>query len=385
MAKFNKLDQSDYYKLILRCVHCGFCLQSCPTYRLLGIEADSPRGRLYLTRAMVDKRIDIAKDVANHLYKCTMCANCEIACPSAVKYTDIMFITREIMAEANAVPLGAEQLVNTINNAKNIFMMDNTLRKDWVIYTGVEAPIKDKADMVYFVGCVTSYSGRIQGVAQAIASILNYVGEDWTLLKDEWCCGHPLKLEGATKEFKKVAEHNVKMIEETGATKVVSGCPGCCLALKKEYPEVLGRKLNFEVLHFSQILDEYIKKGKLKIPKFESKVTYHDPCELGRILGIINEPRRVIKSISDKFVEPIERGKEGFCCGGGGLLKVTDSQLSESIANKRLEMLIKTGAEVIISACPTCYQSLADATSRKNKALQVIDIAELIAQRLGLM
>jgi Fe-S oxidoreductase len=204
-------------------------------------------------------------------------------------------------------------------------------------------------------------------------------------MAEEWCCGHPLGVGGATEGYREIAEHNVRVVENMRAKIVVSGCPGCCLAFREEYPRVLGRKPNFEVIHFTQLLDRYINEGKIRIPKLHATATYHDPCELGRLGGVLEEPRRVLGSFIENFIEPKESGRIGRCCGAGGLLKATNSLMSGDLAEKRLAMLNNTGAELILSACPSCDQNLGEASSRLPNSKRVQDLAELVAQQMGLI
>jgi Fe-S oxidoreductase len=380
-----KLQREDMFA----CAQCGYCIKPCPTYDQGRWESISARGKIFFLKELLRKDKSPSKEVLNQfakrLYDCSICGRCKQVCHLDLDLVDLWFKLREYVVEKGLAPSIVLQVVDSIFNTKNVFAMDSESRNDWTVYTGAEVKTKDKADLVYFVGCVTSYSGRLQEIPTSVTAILNHVGEDWTLLKDEWCCGHPLKVAGDKKRLKETVEHNVKIIEETGATRVVSGCPGCCLALKQEYLEVVGRKPNFEVIHFSELLDQYIEEGKLKIPHVKKKVTYHDPCELGRMLGIYTPPRRVINSINGGVIEPEENREDGVCCGSGGLLKAVNMPLSQNVADKRLKDLAKTEAQMIVSACPSCDLNLMEASLRINTDLPVVDIAVLVAKQLGLV
>ena len=176
----------------------------------------------------------------------------------------------------------------------------------------------------------------------------------------------------------------MRNIENMHAKVVVSGCPGCCLALKEEYPRILGRELNFEVVHFTQLLDRYATEGKLRIPELHATTTYHDPCELARLGGVVDEPRRVLRSFVKKLIEPEESGSIGRRCWSGGLLKATNSTMSGNLAEKRLAMLQSTGADIVTSACRSCDQNLTEALSKLQESKRVQDLAELVAQQIGL-
>ncbi|MEM2543496.1 MAG: (Fe-S)-binding protein [Nitrososphaerota archaeon] len=378
---------------IFACAQCGYCVKKCPVYYFLGWESTSPRGKMFTLKEILgnNSRLDeqkihkLGKPLSMRFFNCTFCGLCKEVCHVEVDLLEIWSKVREVLYELGIVPESIIKLSETVKQSKNIYMMDNTSRMDWVTYTGADVNFKDSAEVVYFVGCITSFSGRVQSIAQAVSSLLNYVNEDWTLLKDEWCCGHPLVLSGAIREARVLAFHNVEMIESTGAKKVVTGCPGCYLALKHEYPRLLGKKPKFEVLHSSQLLSTYITSGRLVVPKSDITLTYHDPCELGRISGIIREPRVVLQSVTDTFVEPEYFGRESICCGSGGLLKAVNPSLAESIAQRRYGMLASTNVEVIVSACPTCVQTLAQTATTMQNGKRVIDLSQLIAERIGLM
>ncbi len=381
---------------IFACAQCGYCVKKCPVYNVVNWESYSPRGRLYLLKQLQEEnksfigklvskdKLDI-KEVVQRIYDCAICGRCEVACHLELNLPTLWAKAREAFFSMGVAPQLLTQVETTILSRKNVFGMDAESRGDWVIYTGVDAPVKKDAEIAYFVGCVTSYSGRVQSVAQAIASILNHVGANWTLLDGEWCCGHPLYVSGAVSKYRELAEHNVKTIKSTGAKIVVTGCPGCRLALAEEYPAILGYKPEFEVLHFTQLLDRLIAEGKIKVEKSEDPVTYHDPCELARLGGVIEQPRRVISALTSKFVEPLERGRDGMCCGSGGMLKATNPTLSATIAEMRLNSLLNTGVNTVLSACPTCDQSLAEAAVKAQKNVRIVDLTQLLAERLGLM
>ncbi len=360
------------------CFQCATCTGTCTS-----AQASDFRVRKLVRLAQLGLRSRILSGQLE--WMCNTCYRCYERCPRGVDIPAIVIALRNLALKKGYVPEAVTLAEKAIIGSKNVFAIDHSLRRDWADYTGAEVEVKKKADTVYFVGCITSYSGRVQGIAQAISSILNNVEEDWTLLEDEWCCGHPLALSGGADRIRKNVEHNVKAIEAKRAKRVVTGCPGCYLELKNEYPKHLGRPLKFQVLHFTELLDEHIEKGSVKVPKLNGRVTYHDPCELGRIGGIFDEPRRIIKSFVPDLVEPRENLRDSTCCGAGGFVKGTNLSLSSDLADLRMEILLNTGARTCLSACPSCHQNLMEAAVRKGDSVQVLDIAELVAQQLGLL
>jgi len=359
------------------CFQCKTCTGSCPS----ALASDFRIAKV-VRMARLGLRTRLLR--GDLVWKCTLCDKCRVRCPEGVDIPGVVKALRALMLERGGIPEAVFLAESAIWENKNVFAMDPASRMDWVDYTGAEPQVKDTADLVYFVGCVTSYSGRAQDIAHAVSSILNGVGEDWTLLKDEWCCGHPLALTGGEGRIKQTAKHNVDVIEATGASRLVTGCPGCYLELAHAYPEVLGRAPRFEVLHITQLLDRYVERGLLEMKQFDEKLTYHDPCELGRIGGVFQEPRNVMGSFCTSFFEPVENLENSNCCGAGGFVKGVDLPLASTLADMRLEALAATGAEVVVSACPSCYQNLLEASQRKGNMVRVLDLSELVAQRAGL-
>lgn len=360
------------------CFQCGVCTGGCPPARLSDFRI---RKLVRLAQFGLGNRI-LPSD---SLWMCTACYKCHVRCPRGVDIPGIVTTLRNLAVREGLAPEAVVLAEKAIDSVKNPFGMDNSMRTEWSLYTGAELKLKKEADVVYFVGCVTAYSGRLQGVAHAITSILNHVGENWTLLEGEHCCGHVLMLSGAKNKFKEIAEQNLRAVEATGAKRLVTGCPSCFWAFKTEYAEALGRNPRFEVVHFTQLLDEYLREDKLSGTRFEGRVTYHDPCELGRLAGIYHAPRNLLHAFATEFVEARENLRDGRCCGAGGFVKGTNLSLASDLADVRLKILAETGAEVCISACPSCDLMLGEAVLREEGSPRVLDLAEFVAQQVGLL
>jgi len=243
--------------------------------------------------------------------------------------------------------------------------------------------MKEQAEVVYFVGCTSSLKAQVEGIPYAISRVLNHAKEDWTLLGDkERCCGSPSMMVGNLEAAKEFARYNVDLIESAGAKTVVTGCPGCYRALKK-YPELLERELGFEVLHTAELFHRYLMEGRLSITeKSSQKIAYHDPCELGRLSGITEEPREILGEITSDLIELSESRLESRCCGGGGLLQALDGDLRLKIAKHRVKQAEEAGAEILVSACPACKMALDDAIRSESSKLKMVDLTELVAQKL---
>ncbi|MBS7642989.1 (Fe-S)-binding protein [Candidatus Bathyarchaeota archaeon] len=366
------------------CSQCAACTGSCP------VALTGPlRIRKLMRQAQFGLRDKILQ--SDVLWTCTMCNECFERCPKAVDIPKVILTLRNLAVERGLAPKAVMQAESSVMNLRNLFganpsIREFRLKKLTKFYPQmIQAKIDEKADIVYWVGCIASYFGRIQGVPYAIASILNHVGENWTLLNEEWCCGRPLALSGVIGDYAKIAEHNVRVVEALGVRRLVTGCPGCMLAFKNDYPKILNRELNFEVIHFTQLLDQYVSKGMLASKKLVGRVVYHDPCELGRLGGIFKEPRNILERFVTRVVESKENLRNSRCCGAGGFVRGINSSLAESLALARLKTLLETDAELIVTACPGCEQNLKDAALKQKVGVQVLDVAELVARQLGLL
>lgn len=243
--------------------------------------------------------------------------------------------------------------------------------------------VNREADVGYFVGCLASYIPQLQHIPVSLVSLLEKVGVRYTVLGDEWCCGTPLFHLGDVEDAREFAEHNIREFEKLGVQKVVVTCAGCYRALKVEYPKILKEKLPFEVLHSSEFLLELIEENKIQFTNLELKVAWHDPCELGRGAGVYEAPRKVIESIPGVRLFELENNRENSkCCGGGGMLPVTNPPLSNSIAKERVDEAIPLNLDFIVTGCSTCLLNLGGAAKKLGDRVKVIDLVELVSKAL---
>lgn len=220
---------------------------------------------------------------------------------------------------------------------------------------------------LYYPGCLSKFVAK--DLVENYRRILREAGIDFIELADlEVCCGSPALKAGYNDDFKKLAEKNLQVFKDHSVGKIVAHCPACFMIFKKEYPRVLGEKWDIEVMHATEFLGK--KSKKVEAPK--GVVTYHDPCHLGRQMGIYDEPREVIKSLGYEIKEMDLSRKESFCCGGGGGVQVNELELANKIAKDRIAMAKKTGAKILVTPCPLCYMHL-----KKNSEGEDIEVKEL--------
>ncbi len=217
-----------------------------------------------------------------------------------------------------------------------------------------------------------------QKIPADFSTIMHRGGLDFTILGgEEWCCGFPLLGAGMPDKITELKEHNLEKLKSVGARKVVFSCPSCLHTWKHLYnPEI-------ELLHASQLLGELIEQGKLELKRLKLKVTYHDPCDLGRNTGIFEEPCEIIKAIPGiEFVELPNNRNMSVCCGGGGNVEMVDPDLSAAVAQRKIEEILGTGADTVISSCQQCLRTIATRVRRENISLNVMDLTQLVTKSL---
>ena len=246
----------------------------------------------------------------------------------------------------------------------------------------------EKPEYLFWVGCAGAYDDRYKKVTRAFAKILSYLNVSYAVLgKEETCTGDPARRAGNEMLYQMQALQNIELFKAYEITKIITICPHCFNIFKNEYPDLGG---NYEVISYVELLDKFIKEGKLKVntDTFKnSRITYHDPCYLGRANDMYDEPRRVIKSVSGDVVE-MERNKSfALCCGAGGAQMFKEAEKGDKeVFLERMEDVLKVNPDIIATACPFCMTMMTDGIKYKNQEekMKNYDIAELIVMSLGL-
>jgi len=365
---------------IMACLMCGFCRAGCPVYQETSIESKNARGRVILAYNLLTGRIKPSKELAERFYACTLCLNCKVTCPAGIQVADIVESARKRLAKEGLLPEIHKTLLKNISEYGNPFSEPVEKRMDVYPSTYKETA----AETLLFFGCVTSYQD-IQIIPNTI-KILDQARVDYsTMGNEEYCCGYPGYLAGSDK-FQEFISKNLERFSKFKPKRMITTCAGCYKTFKELYPK--NSDFNVEVFHMVECIEQLISEGKLKFgDPFLRKVVYHDPCDLGRHMNIYEPPRKILKAIPGlQLIEFKENRDLAKCCGGGGGLKAFDNNLSGDIAYRRALDAIDLGAEVIVSACPSCKSSFQQATAKLRKEkkgrLKVMDITELIAEVL---
>lgn len=373
------------------CIRCGECLNSCPVYAEREDEGFNPRGKIQNLKRFIRSQYGLwarifgpkklnEEDIialSEKIFRCTLCGACDIACPVLINPKDLSIAIRETMVEMGHYPKAAENVKKNLLSDHNISADENEDRAEWVEDLG-EIPEhgfqKDKAEVIYFVGCVSSFFPMVQKIPQNFVQIMVKGGVDFTILGEgEWCCGFPLIGAGMSRELEKLKVHNIDKIKEVGAKSVVFSCPSCYRTWKELY------ETDVELLHSSHLLEELIKEKKIPLKELNLTVTYHDPCDLGRNSGVYEPPREVLKMIPGvKLVELENNREKTVCCGGGGNIEMVDPELSAGIAQKKIDEIQNTGADLIVTSCQQCVRTISTRARKQGIKLKVMDLTEIV-------
>jgi len=358
-----------------RCFQCGLCDTVCPWNRV----------RTFSMRKLVrEATFGLTEIESEDIWRCTTCGRCPQQCPRDVKQIESGMALRKIATEYGVFPAPVKT-IRTINAGLvaqgNPFGEDREKRAAWAEGLSIE-PFADGMEILYFPGCYLCYDPRLKKVARATANILKRAGVDFGILgAKENCCGESIRKTGDEELFRRLAKENIKTFIDNGVKKILVSSPHCYHTFKNEYPDF---RVNFEVVHISQYLFELINEGRLQLKKdYGKKVTYHDPCYLGRHNGIYDEPRGVLKKISGlELSELFESRSDSLCCGGGGGRVWMETVKAERFSDLRIEQALNLGAEVLATSCPYCITMLEDSrvTMGVDERIEVKDITEIVQE-----
>jgi len=371
------LDLKKYWDLTL-CTKCSICYSACPAAldeRFLGPSTLTANYR-FITDSRdggLDERL---KPMTDNVWLCTSCNSCTMFCPKLVNCSNAVVDDRSLMVETGVIPRTVRDVLTSVVKYHNPIGRHPSKRTEWSGDLKVRTfPTTVKADVLYFVCCLTAYDPRNQEIARSMASVFNSLGVDFaTLGTEEKCCGdHILRL-GEKGLFETLAEHNVSMFEKFGAERIVTVSPHCYNTFRNDKPY---RDAKLQVQHYTQFVAEKIERGELKPSKaVKKRVAYHDPCFLGKRNEIYDAPRRILESLSGLELVEMKRTKENsFCCGGGaGRTWTEDSPYEKRPCVSRVREALELGVEVVATACPFCVTTLED-------AVKVLDVEHKIAVR----
>jgi Fe-S oxidoreductase len=319
------------------------------------------------------------------IWACTTCGACQEVCPVNIEHIrKIIDLRRNLVLVQSKMPESAQLMLRNMQSRGHPWagVQSMRLRGDWT--SGLELKILadgDTADTLFWVGCTGALVERNVKATLSMTRVLKAAGVDFGVLGDaETCCGDPARRTGYEFQFQIMAEQNIEIFKSHNIKEIITTCPHCYNTIRHEYPRCGG---DFKVVHYTQLIADLIGQGKLKLTnELNSTLTYHDPCYLGRYNSVYMEPRRILQAIPKTKLEEMERSRNtGFCCGGGGgLMWIEEQPGTTKINQMRLEDVLKTGAETVVTACPYCLQMFEDSIEHKDMkdSLKARDLVELV-------
>ena len=403
------------------CTECGRCQSQCPAwitdkplspkmlildlrdhafakapYLLAG--SDEEREKLPDAVKAEAERPLVGNEAANGvidpdvLWSCTNCGACVEECPVDIEHIDhISDMRRHQVLIESAFPTEASSMLKNLENKGDPWGMGEARRLEWAEGLDFEVPVVDGAigpdvEYLFWVGCAGALEDRARKTTRAIAELLHTAGVSFAVLGPaETCTGDPARRIGNEFVYSMLAEQNIATLNEVGARKIVASCPHCFNTLAKEYPQLGG---NYEVIHHTQLLARLVEEGKLTpVTPVEEKITYHDPCFLGRHNRIFTAPREIMERVPGVQAQEMHRCKErGFCCGAGGARMWMEERIGKRINTERIDEALGTNPDTISTGCPYCLVMLGDAVSAKRssgeaaESLEVVDVAQILVR-----
>ena len=360
------------------CYQCGKCDVVCPWNRVRDFS---------IRKIIRQATFGLPEIELEDIWRCTTCGTCPSQCPRGVEQIEVGVAIRRIASKYGVFP-GAVRALRAVAGSLaaegNPLNAERSKRDAWATGLSVKS-FEEGMEVLYFVGCYYSYDPRLRKAAAATAEILNKAGVDFGILgNQESCCGESIRKTGNEEMFKTLARENIKAFIEHGVKKILVSSPHCYHTLKNEYPEFM---VNFEVVHISQFLAQLVEEGRLVLNReVRRKVTYHDPCYLGRHNGVYDEPREVLRKVPGLEIrEMADSRANSLCCGGGGGRIWAETPKGERFANLRLAQAKEVGAEVLVTSCPYCITNFEESrlALEDGGAPEIKDLTELVRESLA--
>jgi Fe-S oxidoreductase/FAD/FMN-containing dehydrogenase len=366
------------------CAQCGYCKVVCSEYMGKGWESSAPRGKFYFLREYIRGNKEFSNYLKDEFLLCTTCKRCNNVCQVNIPIQEKWDDMRGFLVQEKGMPTfpAFEMMGGSYEQELNIWTGRKAERGDWVTK---DIQIDTTQPLNYWAGCTASFVETDIGLNSV--RILQKGGIKFNFLgKEESCCGIPFAMAGKWDLFEKVINYNVKKFNEKKIKQVVTSCPGCWVALNhyyRDWTKKMGLPYDIEVIHITQVAAQLLKEGKIKVQPNNEKITYHDPCHIGRHGGIYEQPREILKAIAgDNFVEMEHNRKDSLCCGSV-LTRISEPTVSDKIAGFRLQEATDVGAKKIITNCPCCEFQLRVAGKSIGNDIDVVDIATYLTNAMG--
>ncbi len=391
LAAFTWKDLADFDA----CTECGRCTDVCPA-NTVGKEL-SPRDIILDLQGLMHRATGdgfaapiigaVGSTSPDALWQCTTCGACVEACPVFIEQMPkIVDMRRFLVMEEAEFPDTMQDAITSLESRGHPFKGTQATRVDWTEGLNVRTINEARdAEVILWVGCGGSLIERNQKVTRAIAELLNKANVNYAILgREEKCTGDPARRIGNEFLFEMLAKENTEKLNSYDVKKIITSCPHCFNTFRNEYPQYGG---NYEVFHHSEYLAKLVDEGKLKpTEKLDEKITFHDPCYLGRHNGVYDAPRELIQIASKRGITEVAQNKNNsFCCGGGGGMSFVDEPKDKRVNQERADQLLATGADIVAVGCPFCTTMMEDGLNARkgDREIRVMDISEILLQSMA--
>ncbi len=386
----------------------------CPSSARYLFDAYSCQGRLDIAFGLIRDELDFTESLLDIVYQCNFCGACDIMCKRSRELEPLLMLKalREKCVEEGLIHPSHKSMIDSLKKENNVFGEPKSKRGSWAEGLGLKDINTEKAEVLFHVGCRYSYDADLWDALRGVVDILQLSGVDFGIAgSEETCCGGRASELGHQEVATDCVLDFQSKVKSSGATTIVTACSDCYGAFKYTYPE-MGRELPVEVLHIAQYLERLMKEGRLNFGReLGMKVTYHDPCHLGRLsepfipwegsrgdfgrhtppkefrrgtFGCYDTPRNVIRQVPGVELIEMERIREySWCCGSGGGVSEAYPDFASWTAAERIEEALSTGAEALVTACPWCERAFKDSVKKSGASIRILDITELALLAVG--
>ncbi len=393
------MNNADYLKELSKCVRCGTCKTLCPTYLTTLNETMGARGRVAMLGELGMKRLAPSQGLAEKIFSCMLCSACKGTCPVGINITEMIYKGRSLLRKSfkrgrlprTVMKLSMSRLdtfFSVLRGCRKVFygplykaglsgylpeITARPFRKSAQVYKNM----KKTGRVAIFAGCSVNYI--YPDLGHALSDILLSKGYEVVVFKGELCCGAPLRSMGLEQEAKTLAEKNLAHFNKVHAEAIISMCPTCTMVMRQEYPFLAGDHI-INIMDLNEFLIKHDIMADLEIEINPGVITYHDPCHLNFGLGIREEPRHILENI--KGIKLVEMKHADECCGFAGLFSLHFKGISGEIGRKKINNILQTGAETVVTSCPGCMMQLEALKRETGSGFGIRHIVEVIDEAM---
>ena len=387
-ANAEELLRTEIIDTVRRCRKCNYCYSVCPLFQSTrGFQTSGPSGiiqSLYYGIVWGELEGQEKETLRDILYQCTTCNSCVLTCKdraTGLPIVEVIEKGRKLLVEMMNGPMPSQRKpMEQIYSHGNPYQEAQENRLAWGVDLDFKRLPEEKAETLFYVGCTTSYEPELQNVARSLVKIFQHAGVDFGVMAEEKCCGDPVDKMGDMFLYQELVEQNEEKILSCGSSRLVTVSPHCFHTFTQSYDRLTA---GMEVLHYTMYLERLLADGRLRLQAaLPRRITYHDPCYLGKHHDILEEPRNILRQLPQvTLVEMEQHGKDSLCCGGGGGRMFYEVEGNNWLGETRIKQALDVKAEIIVTACPWCHTMLDNAVKNLGVGgqLQVVELAEIVA------